>query len=70
MATIIGETVGKITGLFLRAALIMWVWNLVVVSLFGLPTLTYWEAFGLNLLTRWFFVPIISFSRHNSKKEQ
>ena len=35
---------------FLYSALIMWIWNAVIVALFGLPFISYWQAFGLYIL--------------------
>lgn len=37
-------------GLFLKPLIVMWLWNWVMVSLFGLPHLTYWLSFGLSWL--------------------
>lgn len=36
--------------LFLSSAITMWLWNWIAVSLFGLPVIGYWQAFGLQLL--------------------
>lgn len=30
---------------------IKWLWNAVVPEIFGLPTITYWQAVGLNMLS-------------------
>lgn len=30
--------------------LIMWCWNWLMPLLFGLPTITFWQAFGLRVL--------------------
>lgn len=61
------ETVGKwvcalIVGLaivFVFAVLVafpvMWLWNWVMPDIFGLPVITFWQAFGLNLLCGLFF---------------
>ena len=35
---------------FIYSAIIMWIWNAVVVALFGLPFISYWQAFGLYIL--------------------
>lgn len=32
------------------SAIIMWIWNAVIVVLFGLPFISYWQAFGLYIL--------------------
>lgn len=34
----------------LRAAIVMWLWNGILVALFGLPTLTFWVAWGIMIL--------------------
>lgn len=36
--------------LFLGPAITMWLWNWIAVSLFGLPVIGYWQAFGLQWL--------------------
>ena len=35
---------------FIYSAIIMWIWNAVIVALFGLPFISYWQAFGLYIL--------------------
>lgn len=35
---------------FIYSAIIMWIWNAVIVTLFGLPFISYWQAFGLYIL--------------------
>ena len=51
----VAEKLGKLTveiGIyFLRSWIIMLLWNAVATKLFYLPTLTFWYAVGLNLLT-------------------
>ncbi len=34
---------------------VMWLWNWLMPEIFGLPTLTYWQAVGLLLLAKLFF---------------
>lgn len=34
----------------LRAAIVMWLWNGILVALFGLPALTFWVAWGIMIL--------------------
>lgn len=36
--------------LFLIPLLELWLWGIVMVSVFGAPILTYWQMFALNLL--------------------
>lgn len=38
-----------IVGLFLEAAILMWIWNGVFVSLFSLPWINYWQMFCIKL---------------------
>ena len=45
------KAVGTIIGWFLKPAVLMLVWNWIIPSMFGLPVLTYWTAFGLLTIT-------------------
>ena len=45
---------------------IMWLWNWLVPSIFGLRTITCWEALGLSLLSGFLIKPTIS---NNKKKD-
>lgn len=36
---------------FLFAWVIMLLWNAVIPTVFGLPEITYWQSFGLKILT-------------------
>jgi hypothetical protein len=40
---------------FLFAWVIMLLWNAVIPTVFGLPEITYWQSFGLKILTRLLF---------------
>lgn len=42
--------IGLVALLFLGPAITMWLWNWIAVSLFGLPVIGYWQAFGLQWL--------------------
>lgn len=53
--------------LFAEVGIIMWLWNLLVVPLFGAPVLTYWIAFGLKILVN-LLVP--TSSNFNSSKRK
>ena len=33
----------------------MWLWNYLMPKIFGLPTLTFWQTFGLQVLVSCFF---------------
>lgn len=45
---------------------IMWLWNWLVPSIFGLRAITCWEALGLSLLSGFLIKPTIS---NNKKKD-
>ena len=45
-----------ISGLLLALPVFI-VWNLVVPDVFGLPTITFWQALGISMLTRMLFAP-------------
>ena len=45
-----------ISGLLLALPVLI-VWNLVVPDVFGLPTITFWQALGISMLTRMLFAP-------------
>lgn len=45
-----------VTGLaILFGFVIMWLWNVLMPEIFGLPTLTYWQAVGLFILAKILF---------------
>lgn len=52
----------------LIGALVMWLWNWLMPSLFGLPTLTFWQAVGLLVLCR-LLVGNIGFGGHHHGHE-
>lgn len=41
--------------LLLYAAIGMWLWNALMVPLFSMPVLGYWQTYGLMILGRMFF---------------
>ena len=41
--------------LFIYAAIGCWLWGLIMVPIFGLPALGYWQMFGLMWLLRMLF---------------
>ena len=49
----------------LGAAIAMWLWNVIMVPLFGMPVLGYWQMYGIIILARLIFGSRISSS--NSK---
>ena len=41
--------------IFLYAALGMWLWNIILVPLFGIPVIGYWQMYGIMILARLIF---------------
>lgn len=41
--------------LFLCSAILMWLWNVVVVALFGLPVISYWQSCSLYIISNILF---------------
>lgn len=37
------------------AGILMWLWNAIVVDIFLVPTITYWQAFGLYIISNILF---------------
>jgi hypothetical protein len=52
---------------FLYAAIGLWLWGAIMVAVFGLPALTYWQMFGLIILVRIIFPGHVSTT--NNKHE-
>lgn len=46
---------GIIIIFFLYSAILMWLWNIVVVSLFKLPVISYWQSCGLYMVSNILF---------------
>ena len=40
---------------FLMVAILMWFWNGLAVALFSLPVITYWQAWGIYILSNLLF---------------
>ena len=40
---------------FLGAAIAMWLWNAIMVPVFGLPILGYWQMYGIMVLAKLIF---------------
>ena len=40
---------------FLYSAILMWLWNIVVVALFELPVISYWQSCGLYMVSNILF---------------
>ena len=41
--------------IFLYAAVGMWLWNIILVPLFGAPIIGYWQMYGIMILARLIF---------------
>ena len=68
---ILGVTLIIFGGLILLGAPLMYLWNYVVPSLFGLRYITFWEAVGLNLITGILFrQSILPFEAFNKIKNK
>lgn len=54
-----GKAIGIILGVlivpFLLALLVMWLWNWIVPNIFGLMEITYWQSWGLVILSNILF---------------
>lgn len=44
-----------VVGMPIRAFLVKLLWNAIMPDIFGLTTLTYWQAFGVSLLSQVLF---------------
>lgn len=56
-----------VVGIALLIGLPTWIlWNLLIPDIFGLPHITFWQAFGLNLLSSILIKPNINVN--NNKK--
>ena len=40
---------------FLYGAILMWLWNAVIVIVFAAPALTYWQAYGICIICNLLF---------------
>ena len=68
---ILGVSLIIFGGLVLLGAPLMYLWNWVVPSLFGLRYITFWEAVGLNLITGILFrQSILPFEAFNKIKNK
>jgi hypothetical protein len=57
---VIGILFIGLTSLIIMGAPLMYVWNWVVPSIFGLRYITFWEAIGLNILGHILFSQTLS----------
>lgn len=40
---------------FMYAGILMWLWNAILVVLFNIPAVTYWQAFGIYIISNILF---------------
>jgi hypothetical protein len=52
---IIATWIGNILGVFGASLFVMWLWNWVGVQILALPHITYWQSFGIFLLSNLLF---------------
>lgn len=43
----------------------VWLWNYAMVSMFGVPQITFWQMFALMVLVRLFIPPRINYNKEN-----
>lgn len=48
----VGMFILALIGNLILAAIGVWLWGIIAVSIFGLPSLTYWQFYGLLILIR------------------
>lgn len=48
--------------MFLGPAIVMWLWNFAIVGVFGLPAITFWQAFAIKWLCSLLFKTSINWS--------
>ncbi len=47
--------VSSLIAAFIYAAILMWLWNAIVVGLFSAPIISYWQAFSLYIISNILF---------------
>ena len=50
------EVIIVILFLFLLVGVATWLWGVIMAGIFGLPALTYWQMWGLQILI-WILIP-------------
>ncbi len=51
--------VGMIIAYLIFISIVMWIWNRTMTSVFGIPQITFWQTFGILILSN------ILFGSHN-----
>ena len=67
---VIGMVILGIGALFLFGLIVMWLWNWLMPDIFGLPQITYWQGWGLLLLSCILFKNIGSGSNEGGRSER
>ena len=61
---VIGLVLGIIYA-FVISIIGVWLWNYAMVSMFGVPQITFWQMFALMVLVRLFIPPRINYNKEN-----
>lgn len=61
---VIGLVLGIIYA-FVISIIGVWLWNYAMVSMFGVPQITFWQMFALMVLVRLFILPKINYNKEN-----
>lgn len=48
---------------FVYSGILMWIWNMVIPVIFGLPTISFWQALGIYIISNILFKGTSSISR-------
>mgnify|MGYP006278306167 FL=1 len=67
---VIGMALLGIGALFLFGLIVMWLWNWLMPEIFGLPEITYWQGWGLLVLSCILFKDIGSGSNEGGRSER
>lgn len=63
---VIGLVLGIIYA-FVISIIGVWLWNYAMVSMFGVPQITFWQMFALMVLVRLFIPTKINYNKENKK---
>lgn len=53
--TLLVALIAAILIAFMYAGILMWLWNAILVVLFNIPVITYWQAFGIYIISNILF---------------
>jgi hypothetical protein len=54
IALIVSIIVALVIG-FICAGILMWLWNIIIPTIFSLPMISYWQAFGIYIISNILF---------------